>query len=143
VPTASAPFWTYVERRGPEECWPWRGYVDKRYGYGFYSQQSQPIRAHRYAFEDEIGPIPEGLVLDHLCRERTCVNPGHLEPVTIAENVMRGDTYGARNAVKTHCAAGHEFTEENTYFRKDRPGRMCRQCRAIAVRKVRDKRKVA
>jgi hypothetical protein len=101
------------------------------------------VRAHRYAYEQLVGPIPEGLVLDHLCRNRLCINPLHLEPVTIGENIRRGafDRAGKITGSKTHCANGHPFDEENTrqfeYHVKGRtgPARACRACarqRALA-----------
>lgn len=83
------------------------------------------------------GPIPAGLTLDHLCRVRACVNPAHLEPVTLAENKRRGESPAARKARQTHCMRGHEFTPENTIRRKDRrgrgilTGRECRVCRKL------------
>lgn len=93
-------------------------------------------KAHRVAFELIRGCIPNGLVLDHLCRNRGCVNPDHLEPVTFRENIMRGVGYTAQQARKTHCRHGHEFTVENTYVW--RGGRICRTCRRIqtAVRRA-------
>ena len=69
--------------------------------------------AHRYAYEELVGPIPEGLQLDHLCRNRSCVNPDHLEPVTCRENLRRGETLNAANLAKTHCPAGHPYAGEN------------------------------
>jgi len=91
--------------------------------------------AHRLAYEELVGPIPDGLVLDHLCRVRRCVNPAHLEPVTILENLMRSPIAPAAvNSRKTHCPLGHEYTPENTYVRKqrknpDRTERSCLTCR--------------
>ena len=90
-----------------ETCWIWQGKKD--YGYGRVGMNGTHHRAHRLIYEALKGPIPEGLQLDHLCRNRSCVNPNHLEPVTGAQNCRRG--IGS----KTHCKHGHEFTEENTY----------------------------
>jgi hypothetical protein len=91
--------------------------------------------AHRVAYEDRIGPIPKGLVLDHLCRDPLCVNPFHLEPVTLKVNNRRGlgpiiasRLQTARNRARTHCKHGHPFTPENTY--RERDGRRCRRCAA-------------
>lgn len=99
----------YIRRDG-DECWLWIGGLDSD-GYA----QWKGARGHRAVFEKEVGLIPTGLVLDHLCRNRSCVNPAHLEPVTNRENILRGEGLAARNAEATHCANGHEFTEENTY----------------------------
>jgi hypothetical protein len=90
--------------------------------------------AHRKAYTDAFGPIPEGLEIDHLCRVRHCVNPDHLEAVTHVENMRRAHevwgftSWGAQaNAGKTHCPQGHEYTEANTYARQ-RGSRDCRTC---------------
>jgi hypothetical protein len=86
------------------------------------------ILAHRWTYEQFVGPIPDGLQIDHLCRVRHCVNPDHLEPVTSRENTMRGTNFSAQKARQTHCIRGHEFTPENT--RINRAGnRQCRACR--------------
>lgn len=89
-------------------------------------------KAHRYAYEQMVGPIPNGLVLDHLCRNRWCCNPAHVEPVTQAENVLRGEGWAPRFKAQTHCHRGHEFTPENTHHGKR--GRSCRACGAIRAR---------
>jgi hypothetical protein len=98
--------------------------------YGGFNFRGKRYLAHRYAYEQLIGPIPEGLSLDHLCRNPRCVNPAHLEPVTHRENVVRGIGVPAVNARKTHCKRGHPFSEANTRVRlkKGRPGRECRTC---------------
>lgn len=115
-------------------CWLWTRGVNQA-GYGYHSvptghQGSRTIGAHRYVYEALVGPIPDGLVLDHLCRVRHCVNPAHLEPVTNAENIRRGETglalANAKRAL-THCKRGHEFTPENTQWRQGR-WRVCRTC---------------
>ena len=113
-------------------CWLWRGKIGED-GYGRFKSfgESQAMVAHRFGYLIHRGPIPEGLVLDHLCRVRHCVNPWHLEPVTIGENVMRGDTIPARHASKTHCVNGHPFDARNTgRYTNRRTGRTTRRCRA-------------
>lgn len=120
-------FWAMVDKT--ETCWLWTG---TKYGrnrnYGQVMRGTRKIGAHRYAYELEIGPIPEGMVIDHLCGNPPCVNPAHLEAVTNRENLLRGDTQAARNAVKTHCPHGHEYTPENTGVN----GPNKRRCKACA-----------
>lgn len=82
-------------------------------GYTKLTFEGRLISTHRLAFEVFVGPIPDGLVPDHLCRQRACCNPAHLELVTRRENVLRGDTLAARNSVKTHCPMGHELVDGN------------------------------
>lgn len=113
-------------------CWIWQGYTEKT-GYGRITVNKRRWRAHRWMYEQEVGPIPEGLTLDHLCGVRNCVNPDHLEPVTLVENSLRGGSPWARNRRKTHCLRGHEFTKENTFWSEGSRG--CRLCRAIRKRK--------
>jgi len=107
-------------------CWQWvRRFNDG--GYGIIVIGGRRNRAHRVFYEAAKGPVPSGLVLDHLCRNRGCVNPDHLEPVTNRVNILRGEAPSAKRARQTHCHRGHEFTTENTYD-PGRGGRACRQC---------------
>lgn len=112
-------FWAKVQPTG--FCWEWT--ASKAHGYGYFNGS----RAHRFAYELLVGPIPDGLVIDHLCRNRGCVNPDHLEPVTQRENTMRGYSFSRLHARKTHCIRGHEFTPENTKTRSN-GARICREC---------------
>jgi hypothetical protein len=91
------------------------------------------------AYELAIGPIPEGLTIDHLCRNRGCVNPAHLEAVTNRTNLLRGDGIAALNARKTHCKRGHEFTPENTYVWREGT-RACRACHTAQEQARRQKK---
>lgn len=117
-------------------CWLWTAStVD---GYGRIGWKGKMQYAHRLTYELLIGPIPQGLQLDHLCRTRRCINPLHLEPVTPSENIKRG--YDARKQ-KTHCKHGHEFTNENTYI-TSKNERQCRVCRKEALKKFRKKSKL-
>lgn len=120
-------------------CWLWTGAVQrsKRTGYGL---DTTGRMAHRLVYEEFIGPIPDGLQLDHLCRVRHCVNPAHLEPVTHRENQLRGFGASGVNARKTHCIAGHAFDEGNTY-RQTGNRRACRKCNAEAVRRYKARKK--
>lgn len=135
-------FWSYVDKNGPipehcpelGNCWVWTGHTS--HGYGLIgvttAGHSKNVRAHRLSYEWENGPIPDGLVPDHLCRNRPCIRPSHLEAVTPYENIMRGVGVTAQKARQTHCTRGHEFTPENT--RNINHGRECRTCRQIADR---------
>lgn len=123
-------FWARVEVGHPLGCWEWVGALtDKGYGVTKWGGRHRPT--HRVAYELLKGPIPDGLHIDHLCRVRHCVNPDHLEPVPLVENVLRGAGAPAVNARKTHCIRGHAFTPENTFHTR-RGGRECRICRAAA-----------
>lgn len=120
-------------------CWEWQGFRDKD-GYGISSFKHRPARAHRLAWQFARGPIPDGLVIDHLCRNKACCNPDHLEPVTVRENTIRGDTILARNLAKTHCDKGHPLDGDNLYA--DRRGwRGCRACRKEASQRQLQKRR--
>lgn len=122
-------FWPKVERS--ESCWRWLGALNQS-GYGRISlggRGSPMARAHRVAYELLVGTIPDGLDLDHLCRNRWCVNPAHLEPVTRRENLLRGETIPASNQAKTHCPQGHELSGDNLVpYEQSRGSRKCRTC---------------
>lgn len=119
-------FWDRVEQNGPDECWPFRGGVNRVTGYGS-SHLFGQSNAHRVAYFLTKGPIPEGLTLDHLCRNRQCVNPAHLEAVPHRINILRSPTAApAVNARRTHCKHGHPFSGDNLIVTKH--GRRCRTC---------------
>lgn len=124
----------------PDGCWKWTFPVQRsRHGlYGCCHWLGVGMGAHRASWLIFRGPIPEGLEIDHLCRNTRCCNPDHLEPVTHRENVLRGVGLAAVNARKTHCIRGHEFTPENT-IRNGRK-RACRTCVNEAQRVNRLKR---
>lgn len=122
-------------------CWEWNAGCNE--GYGWFELRGRNRRAHAVVYEWLIGPVPNGLVLDHLCRNRACVRPDHLEPVTNQTNVLRGVGPAAKFASRTHCIRGHEFTPENTYYCKSwtQGSRGCRACRAARARELRLRRK--
>ena len=127
--------------RGPEDCWPWEHGKSDGYGMVWDPKQKQNVLVHRLMYEANQCKIPEGKQIDHLCRNRACINPSHMEPVTIGENVLRGEGPTARNAQATHCLSGHAFDDANTYIRKDGTGRACRICVKLAVRESRRRAK--
>jgi hypothetical protein len=110
----------------PNGCIRWT--AGKCVGYGIIWIGGHARRAHRVAYELARGPIPAGLVVDHLCRVRDCVNVEHMELVTLVENIMRGESPPAVLARLTHCLRGHEFTAANTYTHSGRR-RQCRACK--------------
>lgn len=135
-------FWPKVDAAGP--CWEWTGALIKG-GYGTIRRAGagSPMDcAHRVAYELLVGPIPEGLHLDHLCRNRRCVNPDHLEPVTCAENLRRGVSFSAINGAKTACVNGHPFTKANTYLTRE-GWRQCRTCRSARDAAARARKRAA
>lgn len=114
-------FWEKVQRGGPDDCWLWTGNITKKkdpHGRFYPGPGREGVLAHRYAYELLVGPIPEGMHIDHLCRTRLCVNPRHLEPVTPKVNALRGVGVTALNATKTRCDNGHPLG----------PDRRCGEC---------------
>ena len=111
------------------ECWLWIAAKDPC-GYGQFFWNGRPHKAHRVAYELVVGGIPAGLELDHLCRVRHCVRPSHMEAVTHRVNLLRGDTFQAKHAAKTHCHRGHAFDEANTHWMSN-GARRCRHCNRI------------
>ena len=129
-------FWQYVVIGGEQDCWLWTGHTVK--GYGHFRVGKRMSYAHRLAYEELVGTISDGLVLDHLCRVQKCVNPAHLEPVTSRINTLRGQTNAAANIRKTHCPKGHEYDLFNTFVQGRR--RYCRSCREAYFREYRRKK---
>ncbi len=127
----------------PSECWVWQGAMTGG-GYGqIYTAESVWVKAHRFSYEHFVGPIPAGLQIDHLCRNRRCVNPHHLEPVPQRINILRGVSIVAQNARKTHCPQGHAYDALNTYHNPASGGRICRECgREYERRYYRHKRRI-
>ena len=120
-------FWEKVSKT--DTCWLWTG-SEATNGYGQFSVGGRLMAAHRWAYEQSVGSVPDGLDLDHLCNVRLCVNPGHLEPVTRKENVLRAHR---RLGSDEHCRNGHPRTPENVHTRPD-GSRYCRECKRIRDR---------
>lgn len=118
-------------------CWDWKGSIAPG-GYGKFTVEKNLVRkcfnAHRWAYEYFIGKIPAGLTLDHLCRNRKCVNPSHLEPVTIRENLLRGKGASAVNARKTHCPKGHPLVHSPFPSHQVGQRRYCPVCSKERIR---------
>jgi hypothetical protein len=139
VTTNPITFWAHaVKGPDPDDCWIWQGKRTRsggRYGKGGYGHYNGR-NAHRIAYELKVGPIPEGLTIDHLCGVPACVNPAHLEPVTQLENTRR---YYVQI---TECGNGHAFNEDNTHIRPDGT-RRCRACNRDAVARYKARRAAA
>lgn len=123
-------FWSRVAKT--DGCWLWTG-AKNGAGYGQISIEGRSTLVHRFSFEMHVGPIQQGMVLDHLCRTPACVNPAHLEEVTVKENTDRGA------ALITHCPQGHAYTPENTRLRKN-GHRGCRQCHRDCEKRRRERK---
>lgn len=129
-----AGFWSRADMSGgPEACWPWTGALNAK-GYGRRNHRGRLRLAHGVAFELSGREVPDGFTIDHLCRNRSCVNPGHLEAVPHRVNLLRGNTVAARSAAATHCPSGHPYDVENTARRRGE--RICRECERIRNAKV-------
>ena len=127
-------FWAKVDKNGPlwngTPCWLWTASPNNK-GYGKFWDGERLVLAHRFSYL-LLKLIPDGCILDHLCRTPLCVNPAHLEPVTQRINILRGVGFCARHAQQTHCSHGHEYTPDNTYIEKKGKrsgGRHCITCR--------------
>lgn len=133
-------FWRKVKKLN-NGCWEWQG-CKNPHGYALFGSGTRlgvTSLAHRISYEWAKGEIPAGLTIDHLCRNRACVNPDHMEPVISGENTRRSDlvgkVWGNRQKALTHCKHGHPFNDENTYYRLDGSGRMCRACTRERMRR--------
>lgn len=132
----------FAEKVAPREsgCVEWTGALNPN-GYGqFYASRGKYVKAHRWAYENQVGPIAGDLPLDHLCRNRKCVNVEHLEPVTQRVNLLRGETVTASHAEATHCPKGHPYAGDNLYRYPGTNWRRCKTCRREGMRLVYRKR---
>jgi hypothetical protein len=133
LPPLSQRFEQRVDKAS-DGCWNWTGSrTSDRVYPRFCVAKTSYVLAHRWAYEQYVGPIPAGLTIDHLCRNTLCVNPDHLEPVSNVENIMRGDGPCAQNARKTHCKRGHRLTRDNVYRRTSPNGKAARQCKTCTL----------
>jgi len=136
-------FWQKVALQG--ECWVWIAAINKQTGYGAFSINKRMVSSHRFAYESMVGEIPPELMLDHLCRNRRCVNPFHLDPVTAKVNAQRGANAdggvgAAMMRAKTHCPQGHPLSGTNLY-RSPNKRRVCRTCRRASTERTRARRR--
>ena len=131
--TMKSKIWDRVKKCPDTGCWLWTGFINPG-GYAAMSiwdsrdQKSYSFRVHQATYAHKNGLPPPGLVTDHLCRVRHCVNPEHLQMVTNRENVLRGDGYTAKRARQTHCKNGHPLKGDNLYINPSSGGRVCRTC---------------
>lgn len=134
-------FWSKVERRGAHECWPWLGSINEQ-GYGQVSINRITWRAHRLAVRLDGRKIPPAMVVDHICRNRSCVNPGHLRVVTPKENTLENsEHWSAKYAARDHCSKGHKYTPETSFVKQrgHRSYRVCRICQRGYTRRWRER----
>ena len=120
------------------DCWRWLG--ARNSGYGIFYSNGVLVRAHRWSYERAIGPIPEGLVLDHLCRVRECVNPWHLDPKTIAENIRAPGSLCGKKQVRTTCRRGHAYGT-TAYVNPNNGHKTCRVCMAHTTKRWEEKKR--
>lgn len=138
----SGRLWERVSPEPNSGCWLWLGGHSPR-GYGMFYVNGKNRAVHRVSFELYVGPIPDGLELDHKCRNPACLNPAHLEPVTHIENMRRGQPgiiTGAKQRAKTHCPSGHKYEGRNLYVRNNGE-RECAECSRIRSKEYQRKRR--
>ena len=127
----------YIPETG---CLEWTGSLSK--GYGQINVGVRPEKVHRLMYRLWVGEIPDGMSIDHLCRNTKCAAPDHLEAVTLSENTRRQlQDIGHHNALKTHCPKGHPYDESNTRYASQGTGRVCRMCRADSNRRYRQSKR--
>lgn len=132
-------------RKLPTGCWRWAGVIDKRTGYTLFTKGRKSYRAHTLVYKAVKGcGFPPGLIPDHLCRRRWCVNPDHLEVVTVRVNTLRGRGPSARNARKVRCKRGHQLSGDNVYLKPGKYGplRVCVACRRVSGRRYERERRL-
>jgi hypothetical protein len=137
--TPSIRFWEKVDKNAPNGCWQWTG-AKSNWGYGIFCVGGKTLRpAHRVSLDFAGVTIPEGMVADHICKNRLCVNPDHLRPATTFENyVLYSDSIWAKNRRKTHCKHGHDITQPDSYYPsttvRGAPCRTCKECTRLTAR---------
>jgi hypothetical protein len=134
-----------IDHGRKEPCWEWQGAKDAK-GYGHVSYRGRNSKTHRVFYEFAFGPIPAGLVIDHVCRNRICCNPSHLRAVTPQVNTLENsEAIPALNLAKTRCPQDHDYTPENTYHYvlKGIRIRRCKQCHSDYSRRIRQAKKLA
>lgn len=135
TPARAEVFWTRVDKQPGDACWLWLGSGD-RCGYGLFWTGATTTTAHRVAYELAIGPIPDGLNLDHKCKTPRCVRPDHLDPVTHVQNIRRA------HGTQTHCGNGHEYALAG-FSRRGVDGRRCLACHRDDARRRRNRKAIA
>lgn len=148
--TTEERFWQKVQKAHSENgCWLWQNYLDKD-GYGHFwigsriDKSRRPIRAHRFAYELLVEPIPPNMTIDHICRHRNCVNPNHLRILSKGENMLAGNNIQAQNKRKTHCKRGHPLKGRflQIVYRGDRIERHCRECKRLWMAEYRTSKRL-
>lgn len=140
-------FWSKVDKSaGDEACWPWMASLSQK-GYGYFWADGRVTYGHRVSFQIHNQPISEGMMVDHICRNRACVNPSHLREVDNRVNTLENSiSVPAKNAAKIECSKGHVFDTDNTGYYTDRYGRTCRfckECKRASYQRAKDRAAIA